>query len=126
MARLLAWDEQIGFLFRHPTARFTLPTQGKLVSDSTFGCVLLFAKTDGTVLYVQADDIYPNCSWNAGDESPNAAYLETLGTELINNAKNLGQVTIDVGKYILIAAIVGGIYWLFWSGTAQKFMKQLK
>ncbi len=117
MINLLTDTEIADFNNRHWLLRIfsMIPEQGRLVPDDLLGCVLVYPKTDGTLLYIQTD-LFPNCQVT----DPNALIYvlkETAQAVLdntINLPSNLSKLPerLDIEKYLILIVVILGLYFL--------------
>ena len=102
MSRLLTASEVAGFLIRHPlySLEFGLDSnyQSVMVSDSEIGTVLLFRKTDGTILAIECTKEVPDPSVRVG-----ASVIGNIYEEVKNNASNVFDKVFN----LLQIAVVG-------------------
>ena len=103
MNRVLDFWELSAFCVRHPIETMSVPSTGKLISDSVQGCVLLFPKTDGTVLAIQTDQ-YPACQFD--DPSAASYILQSVSADLAGRLPSIPKWIAMVAIAIAVVVVI--------------------
>jgi len=110
--RELTVNERVEFLLRHPSVVLgPVDEQGDYIEDEELGIVLVYAKTDGQVMYVQTS---LTSDPSAGDLQKWEYILSEFWKSLKSNTQKVVSETIKIGSIGISAAlIVGAIVLIF-------------
>jgi hypothetical protein len=103
---LLSDDESSGFKLRHMLDYLFLqiPPEGRFINDSVFGWVLVFAKTDGTLLLIQTDLT----------SDPTAGDPNQLAYVISETLKAAAQQIPSLDKIFTAVLVIGGVLIALW------------
>jgi hypothetical protein len=104
--RELTVDERVRFIVRHPSVALgPVDEQGDYIEDEEFGIVLVYAKADGQVMYVQTSF---SSDPSAGDLQKWEYVLSEFWKSLKSNTKKVISETIKIGSISISAALIVG------------------